>query len=42
MISSITGNGRTTKRMEEEDSFGVMEPFTKAIGRMIWLMEEED
>ena len=22
MISSITGNGRTTKRMEEEDSFG--------------------
>ena len=42
MISSITGNGRTTKRMEEEDSFGVMEPFTKAIGRMIWPMEEED
>ncbi len=42
MISSITGNGRTTKGMEEEDSYGVMEPFTKVIGRMTWPMEEED
>lgn len=42
MISSIMDNGKMVRRMEEEDSFGVMEPFMKDIGKMIWLMEEED
>lgn len=36
------GNGEMAKRMEEAGSYGVMEPFTKGIGKMIWLMEEVD
>ncbi len=35
------GNGTISKEMEEEDKFMQMVPFTKDIGRMIYLMGKD-
>jgi hypothetical protein len=42
MESSITGSGKTVRGMGEENRFGKMEPFTKAIGKMIWQTGKAD
>ena len=42
MVPYILVNGRTNKNGEGESRFGLMDPYMRAVGKTIQLMEKED